>query len=190
MNSWIYTFSIFISYFVFELYKSRSCIFIRVINSELIKISHSKVKKKTSVWLKEQQSGSGSLGRKLKLLASTLSRVLCYYESNSTIVVARSTRGDTYVGGRGEDAGRLRALVCNARVHWNQRDGGGGDGVRREGIHPRSIPGRRGANCERHTLRGCTRENKGEKKNENKRQWRIQNSGDPSRRVLLASYIV
>lgn len=124
MNSWIYTFSIFISYFVFELYKSRSCIFIRVINSELIKISHSKVKKKTSVWLKEQQSGSGSLGRKLKLLASTLSRVLCYYESNSTIVVARSTRGDTYVGGRGEDAGRLRALVCNARVHWNQRDGG------------------------------------------------------------------
>lgn len=45
--------------------------------------------------------------------------------------------------GAGEDAGRLRVLVCNARVHWNQRDGvGWWRTVRREGdIHPRSIPG-------------------------------------------------
>jgi len=66
----------------------------------------------------ERPSNRRLLRHELKLFASTLSRVLCYYESNSTIVVARSSRAGADAG---ED-GRLRALVCNARVHWNQRD--------------------------------------------------------------------
>lgn len=108
------------------------------------------------------------LRSELKLLASTLSRVLCNYESNSTSVVARSTRGDTCVG---EDAGRLRVLMCNARLHWDQRDGVAMENSSERG-HTLSVDtGRRGANCERRiTLRGCTRENKGEKKKENERQ--------------------
>lgn len=45
--------------------------------------------------------------------------------------------------GAGEDAGRLRVLVCNARVHWNQTGWGWlvENSSKRGGIHPRSIPG-------------------------------------------------
>jgi len=87
----------------------------------------------------ERPSNRRLLRHELKLFASTLSRVLCYYESNSTIVVARSSR-------RGADAGEDWWKVESARVQgkgalepagW----GGAGEQSGGRGIHPRSIPG-------------------------------------------------
>lgn len=95
--------------------------------------------------IKSKQSGrrTALLRRELKLLASTLSRVLCYYESNSTIVVTACSRGG--VGAR-EGTGRLRALVCNARVHWNQRERVAMENSPERGYTPSVDTGRRGAN--------------------------------------------
>lgn len=77
------------------------------------------MKNKTIKYVVQRVERASNRRRELKLLASTLSRVLCYYESNSTIVVARSRGGAS----AGEDSRRLRALVCIARVHWKQWDG-------------------------------------------------------------------
>lgn len=87
--------------------------------------------------------------RELKLHAS----VLCYYESNSTIVVERSSgaRGCESAGGRKEGGvgrgGCWKVGAGSRGLRWNRREG---SGVRSEGYNTSVDTGRRGTNCERH----------------------------------------
>jgi len=95
-----------------ELHTDRNCHLrdVRVIDGELIKI--------LPMQNVEQDVGKvvngverRSLLRELKLHASALSRVLCYYESNSTIIVARSREGCKSTGTGEGGAGKLKVLV-------------------------------------------------------------------------------